>query len=322
MGRKDLWQIDYFDDKERFADIFNGTIFQGRQVMKAEELEEADPELVHHLENRKSVSVIRDKVCKWKGQHFSIHILENQSYVDYRMVLRVMLEESLSYIRQQKRAYRKWYKKGYKFTKDEFLSQMRRDEKLIPVITLVLYLGKECIWDGAKCLYELLKIDEELKPFVTNYKLNIFDYHDYEEFMQFKTENRFMFELLSCAKDRSKTEKVIKSYLDDRLVDKETVTAISGMLDIKFDFDKIQKINGERKGYSVCKAWDDQKELGRQEGRQEGLISLVSILSSILPNFDTVYEKIASDENYKDVTREQVEEYYFNCTKKEGYVTI
>lgn len=29
MGKKDLWQSDYFDKNERFADIFNGTLFQG-----------------------------------------------------------------------------------------------------------------------------------------------------------------------------------------------------------------------------------------------------------------------------------------------------
>lgn len=211
MGKKDLWQSDYFDDKRRFADIFNGTIFKGKQIMNAEELEEADAGVVHHLENRKAVNVIRDKVYKWKEKNFSILILENQSYVDYRMVFRVMLEESLSYIKQQKRAYQKRKHEGYKFKQDEYLSKMRKEEKFIPVITLVLYLGKKKIWDGTKSLYELLEVDEELKPFINNYKLNLFDYHDYDEFSQFSTENRFIFELLSNSENEMKTGKIIEN---------------------------------------------------------------------------------------------------------------
>ena len=70
--------------------------------MNAEELEEVDFKLVYHEKSGEAVNVIRDKVYKWKGQHVSICVLENQSYVDYRMVFRVMLEESVSYIKQQK----------------------------------------------------------------------------------------------------------------------------------------------------------------------------------------------------------------------------
>ena len=33
--------LDYFDDNDRFADFFNGILFQGRPEVRAEELEEA-----------------------------------------------------------------------------------------------------------------------------------------------------------------------------------------------------------------------------------------------------------------------------------------
>ena len=42
MGQKDLYQSDFYEDKSRFADVFNGVLFAGREVMKPEELEEAD----------------------------------------------------------------------------------------------------------------------------------------------------------------------------------------------------------------------------------------------------------------------------------------
>ena len=42
MGQKDLSQSDFFEDKRRFADVFNGVLFEGREVMKPEELEADD----------------------------------------------------------------------------------------------------------------------------------------------------------------------------------------------------------------------------------------------------------------------------------------
>ena len=38
MGRADEYQFDYLDDNSRFADQVNGVLFQGRQVVKPDEL--------------------------------------------------------------------------------------------------------------------------------------------------------------------------------------------------------------------------------------------------------------------------------------------
>lgn len=309
MGKKDLWQKDYFDDRNRFADMFNGILFQGKAIMKAEELEDTESQVVHHEKDGETVNIIRDKVYKWKGQQVAICVLENQSYVDYRMVFRVMLEEAVSYIKQQKRTYKKWKEAGYGFDKNEFLSKMHKEEKYTPVITVVLYLGTEEEWNGAKSLYEMLEIAEELKPFVTNHKLNLFDYHEYKDFSFFKTENRILFELLSCAKDKIKLEKIIRK--NQYIVDRETMKAILGMLGMKVDLNKIMTKTKEGVKYDMCKAVEDMIEDGRQKGLQEGLVALVNILATMLPDLDTIYNKIISDEKYQHVTREQVEKYYY-----------
>ena len=83
------------------------------------------------------------------------------------------------------------------------------------------------------------------------------------------------------------------------------------MLDINEDIDKYKKKTEKGDRYHMCKAWDDYKESGRQEGLEEGLISLVNILSTIFTDFDTIYNKIISDKKYRNVTREQVEKYYY-----------
>ena len=48
MGTKDAYQHSYLDDPVRFADQVNGALFGGRQVVKAKELQEADPGLVYN----------------------------------------------------------------------------------------------------------------------------------------------------------------------------------------------------------------------------------------------------------------------------------
>ena len=122
-----------------------------------------------------------------------------------------------------------------------------------------------------------------------------------------------VFELLSCAKDKIKMEKVIR--MNQNMLDKETAKAILSMLGIKVNLNKIMVKTEKGVRFNMCKAWDDYKESGRREGRREeqkeGLSSLVNILASILLNLDTIYNKIISDKKYQNVTREQVEQYYY-----------
>ena len=63
-------------------------------------------------------------------------------------------------------------------------------------------MGTETPWDGKTELYELPEIDEELKPYVSNYRFNLYDYHGHKDFSVFKTENRYLFEILSRSEDK------------------------------------------------------------------------------------------------------------------------
>lgn len=167
MGKTDEYQYDYLDDNDRFADQINGALFQGKQLVKPEDLEPADAQAVYLGKEaglRKNVHTIMDKARMWKGRLLHIVTVENQTYVDYHMVLRNMLSESLGYHKQwkqKKNAHDR--RKDLLAGTDEFLSGLSKGEKFIPVITLVVYCGTEHPWDGARCLHDLLEIDEEDK---------------------------------------------------------------------------------------------------------------------------------------------------------------
>ena len=93
MGRPDEYQFDYLDDNVRFADQVNGALFNGKQIVKPDELEPADTQAVYLGKEsgaRENFKAIVDKTRMWRGSLIHILAVENQTYVDYRMILRNM----------------------------------------------------------------------------------------------------------------------------------------------------------------------------------------------------------------------------------------
>ena len=300
MGQEDLYQSDFYENKNRFADVFNGALFGGKEIMKPEELENEDSVRVILRGKNKSKKVIADKIRKWQGGYVSIMVLENQSYVDYSMVLRVMEAEIIGYEKQRREAYAVNRTNNTKFDKHEYLSRMKKEQKFVPIITLVLYVGKDKIWDGERSLHGMLEMDENIKPFVNDFKLNLFDYHDYDSFEMFKTENRLLFEMLSCGKDKKRMYEMLKKNILYKKMDKLTAEAIFEVLNVNVDMEKIIEIDETgREVYDMCKAFEDYKE----EGRQEVEIEIVDMIKNLMKNqeisFDTATELLGISKNKK-----------------------
>ena len=106
---------------------------------------------------------------------------------------------------------------------------------------------------------------------MNDYKLNLYDYHEHQDFSVFRTENRMLFEALSCAGDESLMEEMLRSHPEwyERL-DRESAKAILGIMGVRIDLDKIREMKEKEEVYNVCKAFDDHLERGRREGRREG----------------------------------------------------
>lgn len=276
MGKEDVYESDYLENEEIFADLVNGVLYHGEQVVKPEELTEQEGELRSIL-GEHTKKAIRDKVKLWNGTMLAVFAVENQTKVDYHMVIRAMLMESMAYDKQWKKlraVYEKeWVEKSDTVTPDEFLSGMRKTDKFIPVITIVIYYGKEKPWDGAKTLYELLDIKrnaERILPFVSDYKLNVFDYHEYENFGQFHSELQSVFEFLRYCNDK----KLLGEKLEQ---EKERYGKLSSQAKVLLtkltNIKKIPDVTEDefRKGdFDMCKAFEDMKEEGRIAGEKQG----------------------------------------------------
>lgn len=310
MGKSDAYQFDYLDDNEHFADQVNGALFQGRQVVKPEELMPADAQAVYLGEEAgapKNYTAIVDKVRLWQERLIHILAVENQTFVDYHMVLRNMLTEALNYQKQWKQKKRDHEReKDLGKETDAFLSGMAKDEKFIPVITLVVYCGTEHPWDGPRCLYDLLDVDKELKKFVSNYKLNLYDCHEHDTFEEYKTGLRQLFEVVRYGKDKATLKKILEENRDIySRIDSETreLIGVVGKVQLGEEYSILE--NGERK-YDMCKAFMDMKLEGIQEGIEQGEDKLSRLIAKLVENNrpqDII--KVTQDKQYRNKLYEE-----------------
>lgn len=245
MGRNlkpDTVLKEYWGNNERFADFFNAVLFGGREVIKAEQLQERDTEESNVLElgdRQESITAARDlfRVLKTAmGVEFALVGIENQDKVHYAMPIRVLNLDAYAYDRQWKRLKQK-YKDEKEMTEDEYLSHMRKEDRFLPVVTVVIYYGEKA-WDGAKDLHGVLDIPDEIKPFVGNYPMHLVEVVDNK--LQFRNaDNRDLFQLLNlvynASLDKKERLKKAQEYEDSHTVDEDVVRALAATNHIKIE---------------------------------------------------------------------------------------
>lgn len=149
MGKENDAMLHYLDNNRNFAALFNGCFFEGKEVVKADDLTEGSEGYVakHPPESslgEKTVPRIRDlKKRMVSGRTLRILAVEGQNEINYIMPWRHMNYDSLEYGKQirmitdQNKA-----KKNFR-NSAEFLSGLRREDRLAPTYTICLYHGTE-----------------------------------------------------------------------------------------------------------------------------------------------------------------------------------
>ena len=173
----------------------------------------------------------------------------------------------------------------------EDLSAMKKEWKFAPVVPLVIYLGKEQ-WDAASTLYELIDIDDIWKPFINDYRLNLYDYHNETDFTKFKTENKYLFKLLYYSDDKEKIKQILNDvYNDDSLsiyVDKILLNTIG----LSFDLETIIEIKNGKERVKMIKALEDIRNEGKAEGMDIGYLkALKENVDSLMKSLNITLEQ-------------------------------
>ena len=286
MGEIDRKMKEYFSDRRRYADLWNGSVFEGRQLVRGEELE-GDATVATYSGQGESAESIPDVVMKQVlGKHtLAVWILQDQTIIDYSMPVRVMLDEAMRYHGQVKDIRRK--NRGTEAPDPgEYLYHFRAEDRLVPVATLVVYWGRKP-WDGPRTLHGMMdfsmasrgqgsrygELEERLRELVPDYPVHILDLSAVEDYSSFRTELRLLFELYACRDSREKLQNYLDSHKECSRVDWETCQMLGVMMNIR-ELERIRNNNDNNKeaeeGVDMCQALKELIEEGKFEGMEAG----------------------------------------------------
>lgn len=282
MGRKDNALRGYLNRPEVFEELFNVGVYGGRKIVSAQcfaEMQNAGFETFRnrHGKRRRTVRV-RDAVkALWIDGHLAILAVECQAEVNYCMPLRCMEYDVEEFIRQVRHIRRHYEEKGGLNRGAEFLSGMKKTDKLIPVFTILLYHGRER-WEAAESLRDMVDLtgfDEKMRIMHPDYKLHMVNMMELDAAL-FETGLRELIGMLQCADDKKKMQQFMKENakrfrnMDDELYDLICMMAGLGRL----EGNKEKYKNNGKGTYDMCVAFEemmkDSREEGKREGRKEG----------------------------------------------------
>ncbi|MDO5346254.1 MAG: hypothetical protein Q4E91_10980 [Lachnospiraceae bacterium] len=287
MGKTDFAVNRLLERKTIFADLMNGTLFHGEQVLSPEQLELQSGRLgtlaPGKTGGRRAVQRQGDiRMSASMGTYRVIFANETQKKVDYSMPVRNMLYDALEYTRQVQEL-----EKAHKMEQAVLLSGLMKKDRLQPVITTVFYLGDE--WDGCKSLHGLLGIDGDdewamqLREYVPDYRMNLICARQIEHPENFKTCLQHIFHMLKYNSDKKRLYQYIEEYRTElKQMDQVETMAALILLGEQKRVEKLLAGDGESEGFDMYSAldelikdgekrgWREGKEEGRREGEKKG----------------------------------------------------
>ena len=276
MGKIDNVTREYVRNREVFADICNAAVFGGNQVIKAETLTERDTTAEVFLrstggKNTVSVQRYRDVLKEWvtmdaPSATIAIFGIENQADIHYAMVSRSYLYDALNYENQVKYISDMNVRLGRVEAKAPSYRHFLKTDRLKPVITIVVYWGAKK-WDGARSLHELLDFSgqDDLKNFVPDYRMPLVVPAEIEDFERYKTNLRYILPFIKYSDSRDAMQELLNRYRESYSVtDRTTADLLKVLTNINIQANAKGEID-------MCKAWDDQRNAGREEGIKEGI---------------------------------------------------
>ena len=190
MGMTDTVTKEYMRGNKVFADAFNYLIYGGEQVVKPALLQELDTtEIAIPFALDEEESTTEEAVQKYRDVLKSTVIMqdakasyillgvENQTDIHYALPVRNIIYDALQYGKQVSEVAKKHKNQsdGKRHNRGEYLSGFYKEDRIRPVITLVIHFGAD-EWDGPLSLYEMMDLeDEKLLEFVQDYRIFLID---------------------------------------------------------------------------------------------------------------------------------------------------
>ena len=314
MGALDTEAKKFLGKKEAFADAFNFLLYDGAPILNPTNLHEMDTSQITvpygnnaHLPVQKYRDLLRIWEAKTDGK--AIYVIlgaEIQGKVHYAMPVKNGLYDWIEYsnqVEETRKSFKK--KKGLhkndaelyaedgilkiQLTSDEFLSGFRKCDRLIPIITAVIYVGADP-WDGPRSLFDMMDVyDKRLIPFLNNYKLNIISAADMAEddFGKFQTDLGLAMQIIKHQKDSA--DKIIEET-NHRKIDADAAFFIKEAAKLNLEFERKDG------GIDMCLAQENRERkiriLENIKVYREFGTSDEDIIQKILKKFDVTKDYV------------------------------
>ena len=196
MGYADGTAKEYTRQNDIFADAFNFYLYGGAQTIKPDQLRELDTAELSILpdadsygkRNGRAAQRYRDVLKSVSAMEdgraaYLLLGIENQSAVHYAAPVKNLLYDALQYAGQvERRAKAHREERDYQGRKEgEFLSGFYLDDKLVPVITLIIQFSPEP-WDGPRSLRDMMDAeDPALLALVPDYPVHLLSPYELTE---------------------------------------------------------------------------------------------------------------------------------------------
>ena len=298
MGKLDDMAKELYEDNLVFADTMNVLFFDGKPMIRAQDLSPLDPteehtifddDFVSKTESEEKADKTQRKTEAFSNQKYrdvlrmlqtqngklEIRIIvgaEIQSHVHYAMPIRNLEYDALNLSRQLS-ARQKYNRENHLLkSKNEFLSGIKKGETFTPVLTVVVYLGKET-WDAPKTLHEMFNLDgvsETLLAYVPDYRTAILQPESVtsKQLARMKSPLRHILGVIKASTNWQDMNNYVNQNKNDLShLDSLTASIISEACNMN-----IPKQELEKEDVNMCEALVQLKEIGRQEGLSEGKI--------------------------------------------------
>ncbi|MBR4084957.1 MAG: hypothetical protein IKK33_11825 [Lachnospiraceae bacterium] len=279
MGRINELVCDCLGRPEYYADFWNGTQFKGIPRIQSRYLRRHDTE--YHKSQHKPTpksGIQRDLVMEYQESNafvLGVEVMENQ---DYTIPVRVMDYNAQELQRQIKdvRAKNEAEKKDEQMalgTGGEFLYGVKKEDVFLPVHTIVLYCGMQD-YDGVESVLGMTNyqtLEPDLQALFTDYPIQVYQLKDLQE-EHYQTGLREIIAIFKRSKDRD----AVKEYYLEHKERFQSMDELSiDTLGVLIGKSKLKRFKQENGGVDMCKAFEDEREEGREEGirvgREEGL---------------------------------------------------
>ena len=287
MGAADTVTKAYMKENTVFADAFNYLLYRGRAVVDPTQLQELDTTEIalpfgaqdedgkpQEDAVQKYRDVLKSAVIKEDGEAAYILLgIENQTDIHYAMPVRNAVYDALQYGRQVAdiaKKHRREDASSKAHSRGEYLSGFYKDDRLTPVITLVLHFGAN-EWNGPLSLHVMMNVkNRELLRFVQDYQVHLIDPArlSEEELAKFSTSLREVMGYIKYSKDKKKLSEFLKENTR-MLIEANAARVIKAVTNTPLDIPEDAEV------VDMCKAVEDMMNESKTKGAVEVLVGLV-----------------------------------------------